>query len=304
MRALASFILRGYSQTIMVMVGMAVLAMIAPPFSLVSGAALALATLRNGARFGLLVMVVSTVFVSALAYFSLGDALIGLILLAILWLPLWVVAWVLREFRSLALASIVTAALGVAGILLVYLWLGDTAAWWQEQLLVIFEPAIEAGGGLANREAVESILAGIARIMTGIAAAGIVLNTLMCLYLGRGWQAMLYNPGGFRSEFYELRLGRWIALASLLVIVVSMLPLGVVSHLADEILIVVFVLFVIQGLAMLHAIVAKRKMHPGWLFGLYVLAFLVLPQLMGLIALMGLMDNWLDLRRRVDEKTV
>lgn len=304
MRALASFILRGYSQAIMVVVGTAVLALILPPFSLVSGAAVTLVTLRNGARYGLLVMLVSTAFVSGLAYFSLGNALTGLMLLGILWLPLWILAWVLREFRSLALASIITAALGIVGILLVYLLAGDITAWWQEQLLLIFEPAIEAGGGLANREAVEGILAGIARLMTGIAAAGIVLNTLVCLFLARGWQAMLFNPGGFRSEFYELRLGRWMALASLLVIVISMLPLGIVAQLADEVMIVVFALFVVQGLAVLHAIVGKRKMHSAWLFGLYALAFFVLPQLMGLIALIGLFDNWLDIRSRVAEKTV
>lgn len=304
MRALASFILRGYSQASMVMVGGAVLALVLPPFSLISGAAMALVTLRNGARNALLAMVISTLLVSALGYFSLGEAQSGLIFLAALWFPLWVTGWVLREFRSLALATLTAGALGVAGILLMYLLVGDISGWWQEKLLIIFEPAMEAGGGLADRQAVEAILAGIARIMTGILAAGITLNTVMCLYLARGWQAMLFNPGGFRGEFYALRLGRPAAGVALVVIVLSLLPLGTVTALADELLIVLLALFVIQGLALAHAVVAKRNMHVAWLVVLYVLAFFVLPQLMALLGLLGLLDNWLDLRSRVADKTV
>lgn len=301
MKALASFILRGPSQAILVAVGTAVLAMMMPPLSVVSGAVIALVTLRSGVRSGGLVMLGSTAFVALLAYMSLGNFLPGMIFLLVLWLPLWVLAWVLREMRSLAWATSAAGVLGIVGVLVVYALVGDVAAWWEQVLLAMFEPAMEAGaaGPLADREAVEGILASIAKVMTGIAAAGMTLNAVMCLYLARAWQAQLYNPGGFRDEFHELRMGQRVAMASLAFVVVSLLPLGEFSHMAGEIVIVILSLYVLQGLALIHAVVARRQLHMAWLIVLYLVMLFVLPQLMALVAVLGLVDTWVDFRRRI-----
>ena len=299
MKALASFILRGLSQAMLVAVGTAVLALILPPLSLMSGAAVALVTLRKGAQPGAIVMAGGTVLVAALAYLSLGNPLPGLVFLGVLWLPVWVLAWVLREFRSLSLATIASGGFGLAGVVLVYLLAGDITAWWQQELLLVFQPVIEAGGTLADPEEVKTILAGLAKIMTGLAAAGMVLNALMCLFLARGWQAQLFNPGGFRSEFHELRLGKAMAIATAIVIVVSMLPVDTLAQFATEIMIVVLGLYIMQGLALVHAIVARRNMHVAWLVGLYLVVMFVLPQLLALVAVVGLIDTWVDFRRRL-----
>ena len=72
MKALASFILRGPSQAILVAVGTAVLAMMLPPLSVISGAVVALVTLRAGIPGGI-VMLGSAAFVALLAYVSLGN---------------------------------------------------------------------------------------------------------------------------------------------------------------------------------------------------------------------------------------
>ena len=299
MKALASFILRGPSQAVLVTVAMAVLAMVMPPLSLLSGAAVALTTLRQGARPGAVVLAGSTMFIGALAWVSLGNVLPGLVFLGAFWLPVWLQAWVLRESRSLAMATLVAGGLGMVGVLVTYLLLGDVTDWWHQLLLTLFEPAIEAGGPLADRATVTAMLANIARVMTGVAAAGMALNAIMCLYLARGWQAQLFNPDGFRSEFYELRLGRWPALVSLAFIAATLLPLGTVSHMAGEMLIVLLSLYMLQGLALIHAIVAKRKLHMAWLVVLYLVMLFVLPQLMAVVAVMGLVDSWLDFRRRI-----
>jgi len=288
-KALATFILRGPSQAILVVVGTAVLAMMLPPLSVLSGAAIALVTLRNGPRSGAIVMLGSTAFVALMAWLSLGNVLPGVVFLAVLWLPLWVLGWVLREMRSLALATTVAGMLGIIGVLAIYAIVGDVSAWWQQMLMAMFEPAMEADGPLADRAVVEPILADLSRIMTGIAAAGVSLNVLLCLFLARAWQAQLYNPGGFRNEFHALRLGQRLALVSLGFIALSLLPLGVVSHMAGEIVIVILSLYVIQGLALLHSIVAQRGLHVAWLVVL-------------LVAVMGLVDTWADFRRRLAAK--
>jgi len=301
-KVLAEFILRGPSQAILFVVGTAVLAMVLPPLSVLSGAAVALVTLRNGPRAGAMVMLGSTAFVALLAYLSLGNLLPGVVFLAVLWLPLWVLGWVLRETRSLALVTTVAGMLGIVGVLAIYAIVGDVSAWWQQMLMAMFEPAMEANGPLADRATVEAILADLSRIMTGIAAAGVSLNVLLCLFLARAWQAQLYNPGGFRSEFHALRLGQKLALVSLGFIALSLLPLGVVSHMAGEIVIVILSLYVIQGLALLHSIVAQRGLHVAWLVVLYLVMLFVMPHLVVLVAVMGLVDTWADFRRRLAAK--
>jgi hypothetical protein len=299
MKALATFILRGPSQAILVAVGTAVLAMMLPPLSVISGAVVALVTMRNGPRPGAMVMLGSTAFVALMAYMSLGNVLPGIVFLAMLWLPMWVLGWVLRETRSLALATVAAGMLGIVGVVLVYAIVGDVSAWWQQVLMTMFEPAMEAGGPLADRATVEVILADLSKIMTGIAAAGMSLNAVMCLYLARAWQAQLYNPGGFREEFHALRMGQGLAMVSLVFIALSLLPLGVVSHMAGEIVIVILSLYVLQGLALVHAVVDQRELHKAWLVVLYLVMLFVLPQLMVLVAVMGLMDTWADFRRRL-----
>ncbi len=298
MKSLASFILRGQNQAILVAVGTGVLAMMMPPLSLLSGAAVALTTLRSGMRSGAVVMLGSTAFVAGLTWLSLGNVLPALMFLGVLWLPLWGLGFILRETRSLALTTMAAGIFGIIGIIATYLILGDVTSWWKETLTTLFEPAMEAGGPLADPELVEKVLADLSKVMTGIAAAGFMLNTILCLYLARGWQAQLFNPGGFRSEFHELRFGHKAAVVSLAVIVLSMVPLGGLSNVAAEIMIVVLSLYVIQGLAMIHAVVAIKNLHVAWLIGVYMVAFFILPQLMAVVALLGLVDTWVDFRQR------
>lgn len=299
MKALATFILRGPGPAVLVAVGTAVLAMMLPPLSVISGAVIALVTLRNGMRAGAVVMAGSTIFVGLMAFMSLGNVMPGVVFLVVLWLPLWILSWVLRETRSLALATTAAGVLGVIGVIAVYAIVGDVSAWWLQTLLALLEPAMEASGAMADPAMMQEMLSDLSKIMTGIAAAGISLNAVTCLYLGRVWQAQLYNPGGFREEFHALRLGQRLALASLGFIALSLLPLGMVSHVAGEIVIVILSLYVLQGVALLHAVVAQRSLHVAWLVLFYVVVFFIMPHLVVFVAVMGLLDAWADFRQRL-----
>jgi hypothetical protein len=301
MRALASYVTKGFSQALLVIVGFAVLSLILPPLGLISGAALGLVTLRMGGHQGAVVMLAATGFVGGLAYLSLGNLVPGVVFLLGMWLPLWLLAQVLRASRSLALTNTVAGGLGLVGVLVAHLVMGDTSAWWNETLNQLFLPAMEAAGDgpLADRAAVDEALATIAQMMTGIMAAGFVLNAIMCLYLARGWQAILYNPGGFKQEFYQLRLGRSLGLGVLVLFGLYLVPSEGLTRMAGDMLIVILSLYLVQGVALVHAIVAMRNMHIAWLVGMYVLVFFALPQLMLVLAAVGYADTWADFRRRL-----
>lgn len=297
MKSLASFVLRGPIQAILITVVTGVLAMIMPPLSILSGAAVALTTLRVGIRSGAVVVLGSIGFVAVLAGLSPGNMSPNTFYLSILWLLLLAMSWLLRETRSLAIITVTTGLMGMVGIAVTYLILGDVAGWWGGVLPPLLEPAMQPGGPLADPELAQQIMEGLPKVLTGYIAAGLVLNTVMCLYLARSWQASLFNPGGFRNEFYEMRFGIKPALLSMMVLVFVMVPMGGLSSAAAEILIVVLSLYVIQGLAIIHAIVAKKKMHVAWLVVTYIVALFIMPQV---VALLGLVDTWTDFRNRIN----
>jgi uncharacterized protein YybS (DUF2232 family) len=81
-----------------------------------------------------------------------------------------------------------------------------------------------------------------------------------------------------------------------------MLSLGGLSLVAAEVVIVTLSLFAVQGFAIIHAIVAIKKLHIAWLVGLYVVSLFVLPQIMALIALTGLIDTWVNFRQRIEAR--
>jgi uncharacterized protein YybS (DUF2232 family) len=63
-------------------------------------------------------------------------------------------------------------------------------------------------------------------------------------------------------------------------------------------MVVLVFFFLLQGLAVCHAVVANRSLHIGWLIGLYVLMTIAMPQMTALLALTGFVDCWLDIRVR------
>jgi len=297
MKALASFILRGQSQAMLAVVGFAVLSLALPPFSILSGAAVVLVTLRHGMQAGVVLMAGATLAVGLLSVFSLGNPAPALMFLTALWLPLWILGSLLRASRSLSLTLMVAGGLGLLGVLLMYLLLDDVAGWWHGILLQIFNPVMDEAG-LADRDVILAALESVSQVMTGMMAAGMVLNAIICLFLARGWQAQLFNPGGFRQEFQQLRMGRSLSGVTVVLVLLYVLQMGTISSMATDMLIVLLGLYMLQGLALAHAVVAMKQLHIAWLIGLYVLAFVVLPQLMLAVAAVGLLDTWVDLRRR------
>jgi hypothetical protein len=57
-------------------------------------------------------------------------------------------------------------------------------------------------------------------------------------------------------------------------------------------------LFMVQGVAVVHGIVAIRAAHRGWLAAMYLLLFILMPMSLFAIALTGFFDHWLDYRKR------
>ncbi len=298
MKALAGLIMRGRLQAALVAAVTALLSMLLPVFGLLSSGAVALVTLRNGMREGALVSGLSALGVAVLGAVTLGTVWPALGLLLILWLPLWALGGLLRHLRSL---SVTVQAAGLAGVVLVLLahaLIPDPSARWLE-LLVPFREAL-VSDGVVDASAADALFASVARWMTGTFAAALVLQWLLALFTGRWWQAQLYHPGGFGQEFRELRLHRGFGIAGLGLLAWIGLVKG--PGLLPDLLVVLMPLYLLQGLAVIHQLHRARGGHAGWLVGLYALMVFFMPHAELLVACVGLVDIWADIRARFAQR--
>ncbi len=303
MRGLASYILRGRVSAILVVAALAVLSLALPPLSWplawFSAGGTALVTLQQGAREGLLNVAGATVLVGLVGSpFGLMSLAAGLALT--LWLPVWIAAAALGASRSLALGLMVCSLLGMLAVLGVWLAVDDPVGWWQQYIRENLLPVLEQAGMLAEMPAdFELRLAEAARIMTGALAASSVFGLSLGLLIGRWWQAVARRPGAFGEEFRRLRLGRSVSLLMAVLILGAVLLPDAAARLLANLVPVLGVLFLLQGLAVVHAALGRRPQDRGWMVVFYVLLVLFMPWSLVFTAVLGWLDNGLDFRARL-----
>jgi hypothetical protein len=298
MKALASFVMRGWSQATGVAVLCALLSPILAPLSLVSAAIVALVTLRNGPVPGLQVAGAAGLVTVLAGQLVFGQPLAALAFALLLWVPMIVLALVLRYTRSLA--STLQAALLFGVVLVGFYVIGfdDPVAEWKGLLETVLGGFFEAQQiAEADRAA---LVEAMARWMTGTLAAAYFLQLAASLLLARWWQSLLYNPGGFRQEFHALRLSRVLALVALplfAAVFFEGLP-ALLRYLALP----VAAAFFLQGLALAHGQLAAMKAGPGWLIGIYALLVVAPPYAFMALTTAGYADAWMDFRGRATKR--
>lgn len=294
MRFLAAYIMRGRMQAMIVASTLALLSLIMPPVSIVSSASVALVTLRRGAFEGFYVLVCSSAAAALLGFFLLGNYQFALLYGVVLWLPVWLISIVLREGRYLSLAVEIAVLIGVVGVVGFYLYDSAPAVMWKNVLVQMLPPNAPIGE-------MQPTLDMLSHYMTGIVAAGSVFGLLFGLFLGRWWQAVLYNPGGFRQEFLSLSTQPRLVIGSIAVIAVASLASGVISEIAWNIGILLFVLYTFIGTSVLHTVFAAMKLGRFMVPMLYITLFLI-PHALLPVALIGLSDPWMNLRNKISNQ--
>lgn len=300
MHFLAHYILRGKLQAMGVASGLVIASLLMLPFSMfvgfISSAAIALVTLRKGFQEGGVTLLGAALAAALIGALWPGNFQFMLAYSLLLWLPVWLIAVVLRETRQLALALEGAALLGGIMVLLIYLVSEDPAALWHENLQRSVGLLAKQSAPELDMAQIDEGLAFIAHYMSGIVVAGSVFSMIASLLLARWWQSILYNPGGFRAEFLTLRMHPVSAYLSLTLILMALLLEGLVSEIAWNVIAVAFLLYLIAGTAVLHCIFSTTKAKRFWLTGLYMLMFFI-PHVLLPVALLGFTDTWLNWRR-------
>lgn len=268
-------------------IGVVALGALMPLLFWVSAGVIALITLRRGIREGILILAGAVAILLPVYAGLLGAPMALLQPIALTWLPVMVLAHLLRV--SVSLGRTLEWAGGIAALAVgaFYLVQGDPAVFWQDLLGQLAQLLGSDGPQSAwNQAAAE-----LAPRLTGLWIANMLGITVICLLLGRWWQAVLYNPGGFREEFHALRLSRVFATLTLgMVLVGLVMGPGLFADLGT----VMVSVFLLQALALAHHLVARRGWHVGWLIALYFM----LPLAIRPVALIGLADAFVDFRNR------
>lgn len=297
MQKLAAFIMRGRLQAMLVAALFGVISLLLPPLqpitTTLSGGVVALAALRLGAREGLYVVLGAMTGVMIVALLLFGSPAAAVVLAVIVWLPVLALALLLRQTISLALALQVAVLLACAIVVVIHGVLPDPAAWWRDMLANMVQQAQLDKTGL---EQMGQVMQSVAPRMTGVVAAALMLSAVFGVVVGRWWQSLLYNPGGFGQEFRNLQLGSRVAYPGVVVLAVSLFASGSIASVATDLLVVLVVIYAMQGLALAHSISIAAGRSVAWLMLVYVLLAILPPFVVVALAGVGFVDSWVNFR--------
>ncbi|WP_286239822.1 hypothetical protein [Neptuniibacter halophilus] len=281
MRALAELVMKGRKQAAFV----AVIAALLPLLYWVSAATVALVTLRKGPGDGAGVLL--WVLLPAGAWAYSGDptplaVITGAYLLAVAlretvsWAKVLMIALPIGALAGLGLETVLDGVLGQV-IEATEKFLSQSAA-----------PSAEVS---LDRERLRLLLlGGLGSVHTAI--------MLLSLIMARSWQSGLYNPGGFRQEFHQLKLPPSFSGALLLVVLLSyQLELDFMRWLP-----LLLLPWIFAGFALVHGSLAKRDLGRSWLVAFYMAIIFVGPYVITLLVLAALIDSFVDIRARIPVK--
>ncbi|MGD8175012.1 hypothetical protein [Marinimicrobium sp. ARAG 43.8] len=280
MRAIAEFILRGRLQA-------TVVALIGNWVPLLTPATVALVTLRAGSGNGLLIL--------------LWGVLPALLLLGI---------------SQIGPAVAIAVVGGIVLTFLAALLLRKGAGWAASLMALVGSAALVALLQIAVApDSVQAVLGWLTQFMdelsdadspvpalsptfvVGLMAYSMAYPAAFGLVLGRWWQALAVNPGGFGAEFQALKLHPVQAVTCMAASVYCLLQ-GVDYSLWAGL----FMLpLVFQGVAIVHRLVAIKKAGVQWLVMFYV-ALVLLEPATQLLAVIAFLDTWLKFRERATPK--
>jgi len=275
LRALAEFVMAGRKQAVLAIV----LLGLPPLVNMLTPTLVALVGMRKGMTAGSAMLLWA--LLPAGFWLLLGDAFPLLLLFGV-----FVLAAVLRATESWQ--NVLLAGIGVGAVFEFYLRV-------QPAMLDLVFEQLELYVRANNLEGVQ--LDEVREVMTTFLAAFYMALSIALLMLGRSMQAMLYNPGGFREEFHALRIGQ----TTTLVLVGMILLVNIVEGLPEAWIFYLAVPFVFAGLALAHALVARKNASVFWLVAMYML--LVFPTVMYLLILVAIVDSWYDFRARVPKSS-
>lgn len=266
-----------------------------PLAGIFSGAVMVLLVLHHGVRRAMMYALLAAAVLALMALLSGGSAPQMAFAALMSWLPAYVLAALLGNWRSLTLTlqvSVIAASVGLLGF---YAVLGDPSVFWSSWLADEAAMLFREMGLHEQAAALVENQAAIAQQMTVLFVFTIWSLYAFGLLLGYAlYSASLEQKSDF-GRFCDLNFGRVLALIMAVASVAAVLSGAVWLR---NFAFLVFVVFWIQGLAILHWLHAERRLPAVLLVVVYALIPLLsaLPVLS--FAVVGYTDAWFGYRTR------
>jgi hypothetical protein len=248
-----------------------------------AAAILGLVVLRKGVKEGIPVLAWGCLPALVLWMFQ-GDATALMVLVDVMLL-----SYLLRSTVSWSWVLLVGSFLAIISTLLQPLLMGD-----------ILNLAVTLVQSVLTKEGVEvpdrNLIFNQAVMAISIFQ---VVIAIISLFLARKWQAGLYNPGGLRTEFHQLRLPVAFSL-----VLGGMILIG--ESLGGSFIILsqaAVPALVLPGLALVHGVLAKKEIGIVGLIAFYLVGFFVLNIYFAkILVALCVIDSFVDIRSRIQAK--
>lgn len=259
-----------------------------PAPQLTSGVIIVLLLLGQGTK---LAVIEAAIAASVLLTVSLlfGVSITSIVtLMSATWLPVLFLALLLASSRSLILTmqvSVICAAVALIGF---YAVVTDPVAFWQPYMAKMAE-VVRQNNLQLNTELLT------AEVMTVSAVLAFWMLYTAGLLLGYALYRRLPHETSDFGRFRDLNFGRVIAITMALI---SLLAFAVNVSWLQNLAFVMFVVFWIQGLAIVHWMHLVGRLPLAAVVAVYLLLPFLQILLMTALAVLGYTDAWFDFRRR------
>lgn len=265
------------------------------PFAqVISGSVIVLLTLQQGLRLALLEGAAALAVLAAISLI-VGAPLEQLLVNALLtWMPVMLLAALMAKSGSLALALQTAALVAIAVTLGFYVVLESPTAFWTDVLTRL--SGFFADVGLQQQaDLIASQKALLAPQMTMVVVSTSWSIVVLVLALGYALYRKLPGKSATFGRFCDLNFGRVLALTMAVTSVAAMIA-GV--EWLQNVAFVAFVIFWVQGLAIMHWLHVEKNLHVLFVLGLYALIFVLNALVVVGLAAVGYTDAWFDFRNR------
>lgn len=265
------------------------------PFAqLLSGAVMVLLVLYQGPARATLEAIAASSLLAVIALLVSANPSQVLANGLVTWLPVLLLASLLRHWRSVTLTLQVSVIVAVLIILAFFTLVQDPLEFWKTVLSEL-APVFAQMGMQQQAEVLLTQQDLIAPQMTILVAFTSWSLYVVVLLLGYALMQLLPGEGGRFGRFCDLNFGRVLAIV---MAVTSVLAMVSGAAWLQNIAFLMFAVFWIQGLAIVHWLYAEKRL-PGFALALVYAALPILNLLLIVaFAVTGYTDAWFDYRRR------
>lgn len=269
------------------------------PTGWLSSVIIAMVTLQNGPRQGL--MIIAWTILPAVAMLCLGHYALAINLILLRYLIVYLFAVMLYRYTSWIVILQLGVFLGVVAVTVIHFFIPELQAWLLSQLLAVVKEYKTISLFAVKAREIDNWVSYFNLFSVGLFVLSILLTNLTHVFLARWWQSNVVQVVNLQKECYQIRIS-YIATILLVLLVAGFYING---PLFFNIAVIAMMPFVFCGLSLLHCFCAVKRNGHLLLLVFYGLFILLSPYMVMVTTTLGWLDSFLNFRKKfIVEKVI